>query len=277
MRSRVRVLGTPDLPEALDLLTSDPVTNLFVTARVRQFGLDPFRLGCEVWGYESRGRLVSLCHAGSNLVPIGDPVALDAFVEKVGPRRRASSIMGDAELTMDFWTRLSKRWGTVWEAARDVRAHQPLMLIDHPASGATDDRVHRVELGDLVIYFEAAVKMYTEEVGVSPLDPTRSYEGYVRRLITEGRAFGIVENGRVIYKSDIGSAAGSICQVQGVWLDPELRGRGLSEPAMARVVELCQEHFPVVSLYVNDFNVRARRLYEGIGFRTVGELATVLF
>ena len=35
--------------------------------------------------------------------------------------------------------------------------------------------------------------------------------------------------------------------------------------------------FDLVSLYVNDYNVRARRLYERIGFRTVGELATVLY
>ena len=253
------------------------IRDSFVTARIRQYGLDSFRLGCEVWGYEKQGRLVSLCHAGSNLVPVGDPIALDAFVEKVGPRRRASSIMGDAQLTIDFWKLLSKRWGPVWEAAREVRAHQPLMLIDHPITGPTDDRVHRVGMADFVAYFDAAVRMYTEEVGVSPLDPSHSYETYVRRLINEGRAFGIIEDGRVIYKSDIGSATASICQVQGVWLDPALRGQGLSKPAMTGVVRLCQEHFPVVSLYVNDFNVRARRLYESIGFRTVGELATVLF
>jgi len=277
MRQRVRVLGTPDLPEALDLLTSDPVTNLFVTSRVRQSGLDPFRLGCEIWGYERQGRLVALCHAGSNLVPVGDPAGLEHFVEKVGPRRRASSIMGDAELTIDFWNRLTNRWGPVWGAARDVRPHQPLMVMDTAPTCAVDDRVRRIGQDDFDSYFEAAARMYTEEVGTSPLDPSRSYESYVRRLITEGKAFGIVEDGRVIFKSDIGSATGSICQIQGVWLDPVLRGRGLSEPAMARVVELCRDHFGLVSLYVNDYNVRARRLYERIGFRTVGELATVLY
>ena len=34
---------------------------------------------------------------------------------------------------------------------------------------------------------------------------------------------------------------------------------------------------PLVTLYVNDYNTRARRLYQGLGFRTVGELATVLY
>ena len=82
---------------------------------------------------------------------------------------------------------------------------------------------------------------------------------------------------RVWFKSDIGSVWRHYCQVQGVWLDPQLRGRGLSIPAMAQVVVLCQQQYPVVSLYVNDFNTRARRLYTEIGFDTVGELATVLY
>ena len=46
---------------------------------------------------------------------------------------------------------------------------------------------------------------------------------------------------------------------------------------MSQVVRLCRQQFPVVSLYVNDYNTRARRLYEGLGFATVGELATVLY
>ena len=107
--------------------------------------------------------------------------------------------------------------------------------------------------------------------------PTGTYRAYVRQVIEGGRGFGIVEHDRVIYKSDIGAFSTMFCQVQGVWLDPSLRGQGLSKPAMAAVVKLARERHRVVSLYVNDFNVPARRLYERVGFTTVGELATVLY
>ncbi|MBB1585525.1 MAG: GNAT family N-acetyltransferase, partial [Propionibacterium sp.] len=36
-----------------------------------------------------------------------------------------------------------------------------------------------------------------------------------------------------------------------------------------------QEHHPVISLYVNDFNTPAIRLYERLGFQEVGSLSTV--
>jgi predicted GNAT family acetyltransferase len=66
--------------------------------------------------------------------------------------------------------------------------------------------------------------------------------------------------------------------VQGVWVDPSLRGRGLSVGGTAAVVELARAQVaPVVSLYVNDFNTAARRAYERVGFRQVGTFTSVLF
>jgi predicted GNAT family acetyltransferase len=47
---------------------------------------------------------------------------------------------------------------------------------------------------------------------------------------------------------------------------------------MAAVVELAlRDIAPVVSLYVNDYNAAARSAYRRVGFREVGEFATVLF
>ncbi len=274
----LRVLDNSDLDAVIRLLIDSPLENLYVASRVRVAGLDQRRLGCQVVGYECNGRLVAICYAGSNLMPIGDdPAAIAAFIEWLGPRRFATSIMGRSDVVGRLWEGLSDRWGRSWRGVREFRAHQPLMAIDRDADGPVDPRVHRIAMSDFEPYFDASVKMYTEEVGVSPLDPTHSYRAYVRQLIDGGRAFGIVEDGRVIYKSDIGAFTAMFCQVQGVWLEPSLRGQRLSEPAMASVVKLARERHRVVSLYVNDFNVRARRLYERIGFITVGELATVLY
>ena len=81
-----------------------------------------------------------------------------------------------------------------------------------------------------------------------------------------------------MFKAEIGAATPFSCQVQGVWVDPSLRGRGISVPAMAATVRLARTHIaPVVSLYVNDFNTVARRTYESCGFRQHATFATVLF
>ena len=277
MSTRLRVLGNADVPVALELLRPEPIANLFLRSRIALHGLDRVTLGCEVLGFERNRTLVGLCHVGSNLVPVGeDPEALDAFASKIGSRRHSSSIMGRAPLVRGLFERLSERHSS-WAHPREVRGHQPLMVTDRESPFAGDPRVRVITMADFEPYFEAAVAMYTEEVGVSPLDPSGGYRTHMRRLVSEGHCFGIVENGRVLFKSDIGTSYGTICQIQGVWLAPDLRGHGASVPAMSSVIALARERYPVVSLYVNDFNTRARKLYERCGMETVDALATVLY
>ena len=66
-------------------------------------------------------------------------------------------------------------------------------------------------------------------------------------------------------------------QVQGVWVAPEWRGRGLGTMAMSAVVrDALRRVAPSVSLYVNDYNLSARTVYTRCGFRQLGTFATVL-
>ena len=49
-----------------------------------------------------------------------------------------------------------------------------------------------------------------------------------------------------------------------------------ADAAMAAVVaDALQTVAPIVSLYVNDYNLPARATYARVGFQTVGEFATV--
>ncbi|MGH8938096.1 MAG: DUF4081 domain-containing protein, partial [Actinomycetes bacterium] len=67
--SSLRVLRQHDLTDVVELLDQDPVANVFVAARVEALGLEPARLGGEMWGHDVDGRLAAVCHAGANLVP----------------------------------------------------------------------------------------------------------------------------------------------------------------------------------------------------------------
>ncbi len=279
VRSGVRVLGRSDLAAAIKLLTIDPVVNVFVASRIRSSGIEPRQLGCPLWGYETDGSLRSLCHAGSNLIPVNaDRAAVAAFTEFAGAHRTCSSIIGPSVVALDFWRQLSDRWGSSWADVREVRPHQPVMAISGEPVIGSDPRVQRVTLNHWDAYYQAAVQMYTEEVGVSPLQGNPAgYRYYVRQLITSGRAFAIFDRDKVVFKADLGSVSASVTQVQGVWLDPALRGQGMAPAAMAAVVRLARSVAPTVSLYVNDYNAAARATYDRVGFQTVAEFATVLY
>lgn len=274
-----KVLEPGELDAALAVLDRDPVANAFVAARVRIAGLDPWRLGGEMWGWYADGRLESMCYAGANLVPIGaGPEAVRAFADRARRAgRRCSSIVGPAGPTAGLWSLLEPHWGP----AREVRACQPLMVARGlPAGIRPDPLVRRVRREEMDIVMPACVAMFTEEVGVSPLagDGGLLYQARVAELVGSGRSFARFENGRVVFKAEIGAATPRACQIQGVWVAPEHRGRGLSVTGMAAVLQYAlREVAPVVSLYVNDYNTAARAAYRRVGFEEVGAFMSVLF
>jgi predicted GNAT family acetyltransferase len=275
---QARLLDDRDRAAALEVCAADPVANVFVESRIRAFGLDPGRLGAQMWGFDQGGRLVSLCYGGANLVPVqATPAAVAAFAERaLRQGRRCSSLVGPSAAVSELWALLRPYWGP----ARDVRASQPLMAIEGPSPVLPDPAVRRVRVDEIDTLLPASIAMFTEEVGISPLagDGGASYRTRVAELVRSGRAFARIEDGRVIFKAEVGAATPSACQVQGVWVRPEFRGQGLAAPGMSAVVELSRASIsPVVSLYVNDFNTPGRATYRRAGFAEIGDFASVLF
>jgi uncharacterized protein len=190
--------------------------------------------------------------------------------------RRCSSVVGPADEVQALWALLRPRWGP----AREIRPVQPVMVITGPPLVAPDPLVRRVRMEDLDVLWPACVAMFTEEVGVSPTsgDGGASYRARLEQLIRGGRAFARIEDGKVIFKAEIGAVTPQACQVQGVWVRPECRGQGLAAPGMAAVVvESARSIAPVVSLYVNDFNQPARAAYRRVGFADTGQFMSVMF
>lgn len=276
--SSLRVLGPRDTAAALELVDRNPVSNVFVGARLHAAGLDSWRLGAEVWGHTVDGQLDALCYAGANLVPVeAGPEAIAVFAERARRLgRRCSSIVGPAPAVQQLWSLLEPAWGP----ARDVRSNQPLMATAGPPRVDPDPDVRRVRREELDVLLPACLAMYTEEIGVSPMagDGGAVYRARVAELISAGRAFARIEDGHVLFKAEIGAVVPGACQVQGVWVDPGLRGQGLSVAGMAAVVDhALRDIAPVVSLYVNDYNTAARAAYAHVGFAEVGSFASVLF
>ncbi|MFC7218292.1 GNAT family N-acetyltransferase [Streptomyces polyrhachis] len=274
-----KVVESTEISAARRVLDRDPVANAFVAARVAAAGLDPWRLGGEMWGWYEGGRLESLCYSGANLVPIcATPAAVHGFAERARRTgRRCSSIVGPAEATAELWSLLAPDWGP----AREVRTRQPLMATTTmPAGVRPDPLVRRVRRSEMDVLMPACVAMFTEEVGVSPLsgDGGLVYQARVAELIGAGRAFARIEDGRVVFKAELGAVTAQACQIQGVWVAPEHRGRGLAVTGMAAVLRhALAQVSPVASLYVNDYNTPARAAYRRVGFREVGAFMSVLF
>lgn len=269
-----RVSVVRDAAAVRRVLDHDPVGSCMVAARVADHGIDPNAIGGELW--TRRGADESLCYAGPNLIPLrGGPADLVAFAdEAMGASRRCSSLVGRAELVMPMWQRLESVWGP----ARDVRAHQPLMALNSMPACAIDPGVRQVKLPELDAYLAAAIDMFIGEVGVDPRlgDGGRGYRRRVASLISQGRAWARFEHGEVVFKAEVGSQSPHVGQIQGVWVHPDRRGRGLGTAGTATLAAVIVGTGRIASLYVNNFNTVARAAYTRVGFSEVGAFATIL-
>ncbi|MCV2396112.1 GNAT family N-acetyltransferase [Actinotalea sp. M2MS4P-6] len=273
-----------DLARAAALCAQDPVGSVLVAARIEAAMATGGRSGGpQLWGVERGGELVALAWAGANLVPVvraGDEESLDVIADAARLQgRRCSSIVGPAEQVMGLWARLEHEWGP----ARDVRADQPSMAIETAPLVAPDPLVRLGRRSDMAVLLPACVHMFIEEVGYSPLEGSPgSYEARVRGLVADGRSYVRIDQTddgpEVAFKAELGAVSSRVAQVQGVWVPPARRGRGLATAGMSAVVEHALEAVaPIVSLYVNAYNTRAIAVYEKVGFRQVGTYATILF
>ena len=275
MTTRLRVLGPQDLPAIQELLSQRPVENLFLAHKLRQYGLDERALGF-FHGFERDGELTAVCMDGGTLFPAGiDPEAIPAFVGAVGQSRHCASILGPSMMALGVYLGLATRFQGEWTNVVNVRQTQPLMVLTGPPLVVPDPRVRQLGTQDFDSYLAASVAMYTDEIGASPYKHGPGYGAHVKDRLRAGEAWGVVEQGRVIFKADLGPKVGPQAQLQGVWLEPALRGQGQSAALLAGMLAQAQETHPVISLYVNDFNTPAIRLYARLGFREVGSLSTI--
>lgn len=276
---RARMLQVEELPGALELCSRVPVESVLVTTRISamESGSGP----TQVWGFPASGPLEALCWIGANVVPVVPPetdreAALDAFADvMLTSARLSSSIVGQQQLVRGLWTRID----SVWSVPREIRWDQPSLAIERAPEIDADPHVRLSRRDEFDVVLPACVRMFAEEVGYSPLSGSgRAYEERVRSLIDRGRSYIRRSRDGIEFKAEIGAVGTGVAQVQGVWVPPRLRGRGLAAPGMAAVVEAVRsEVTPVVSLYVNNYNLPALATYRSVGFEQVGTFSTILF
>ncbi len=274
----VRVLGGADTGALLALAHRNAVANVFILSHLESVGTaSPTAGGASIFGVFDGGTLLGACWAGANLVPVELDPDFAGIVAAAAHRsgRRYASIFGPAETVLAVYSALEQ----LGQAAHEVRDHQPLLTITGPPAVKPAPGLGFGELADFDKILPACAAMFEEEVGYSPyLGGREYYSRRVKSLIRQGHSLVHLNSaGDVVFKAELGAVTPEVTQIQGVWMNPEYRGLGLSAGYMAAAVVLAQTLAPVTSLYVNDFNTKARATYDRVGFRQVGTFATVLF
>jgi ribosomal protein S18 acetylase RimI-like enzyme len=265
----IRLLGRPDEQVAMAFLDRQPARDVFIASRVLNDGVLRAPGWSPLWGaFSNSGELLGLLHIGPNVVPAVDDMAIcEALAPAAAGSAATRMLVGERLAVIRLWQLIGPTYGV----AREIRDRQFVYSVGTGgiAVSATGRGVARLATPadeERVLHLSAA--MYTEEMGENPM--ARDPSGYRRRvqiLTARGWTYVYDVGGEPQFKMDIGCASGRGAQIQGVYVPPEVRGRGLGTAAMAACCNLAFERHQSLSLYVNDFNAPAVALYERLGFQ----------
>lgn len=259
----LRVVERPDLQSILRFCAEDPVERVFLEDIARR-GLGRFV------GVVEDGALTALCHIGANLVPSGPGVAA---VAKLASRGEPRMMVGEEGAVTELWDAIRRKMRPPLED----RPGQPVYVLEEaPQRAGTGLRPARFE--DLDLLVPACAAAYLEEVGIDAYarDPDL-FRWRTRSQIELGRSWLWLEDGTIRFKAEASAWTPGAVQLQQVWVDPSLRGRGYAREAMADLCALLLEQGPVVCLFARSDNLPALRLYEAVGMRRTITYRSLIF
>jgi hypothetical protein len=265
-----RLLGRSDEGRVLEFLDRHPAKDVFIASRVLNDGVLRAPGWSPLWGaFSSSAELRGVLHVGPNVVPaIDDAPACEALAAAASGSVATRMLVGERRSVEHLWGLI----GRSYPAPREIRVRQYVYSLELDElvqpGGRRRGRARLATPADEERVLRLSAAMYTEEMGENPLarDPT-GYRRRVQILTARGWTYVYEIGGDLLFKMDIGCASRRSAQIQGVYVPPELRGRGVGTMAMSACCALAFERQPALSLYVNDFNAPAVALYERIGFR----------
>jgi ribosomal protein S18 acetylase RimI-like enzyme len=258
-----RLVKRPGLDEVLAFCAEDPVERVFLEDVAR------LHLGRLV-ALRDEQRLTALCYVGTNVVPSGR--GTEAFA-RIALAAHPRMIVGEEQAVGDLWEAIGGRL----PAPRADRPGQPVYVLEEaPPEAGTGIRPATVD--DLPLLVPASAEAFLEEVGVDAYARDSAlFTERTRTQIEEGRSWLWEEGGRILFKAEASAWTPHAVQLQQVWVDPGLRGRGFGKRGLADLCALLLDRVPAVCLFVRPENAPAIALYEAIGMRRVGAYRSLIF
>jgi RimJ/RimL family protein N-acetyltransferase len=263
-------LSSANVRAVLEYLAASPYENVFLAYLVTEA---PPAMKRDLHAIFDERRVVAVGYFGRQVALASEPAAIP-FLAEIATARDERAIVGPSASVSSYWNLVAARH----RPPRLVRSRQPVMAIAAPAlrPAHTPLRVRPARDGEWREVAGNSAAMIAAELETDPREDP-DFDSTIRRMIRL-RLWWVGElDDRLSFFCNIGAWSPYTAQLQGIWTPPDLRNRGIAGSALSGICRELLQVFPTLSLYVNDFNLPAIRLYRRLGFADAGELQTILF
>lgn len=262
--------------EVLSALAAPTLTNVVMGGFIRDNGL---------LSPQNRGRFY-VCRNESQQLEgvalIGHSILFEAFSESAVEgfaaiaRREASShlLMGEHNAVQRFWSYYA-------DQDQSPRHVCPVLFLRRSEQFLNGKDVPGLRLAkpeDLEAVVRAQAAMAFEMSGVDPLrkDPIGFRQRYLRR-IDNNRVWVLMNNRQLIFKLDVITSTPDATYIEGVYVSPEERGKGLGQSCLTAVGRQLLERTTAIHLFVENENTRSTAFYSRLGFNVGGQYDLLYF
>jgi predicted GNAT family acetyltransferase len=260
--------------EVLAFLARRPLHTVILASYIRDNGLvSPLNRGTFYGCRNAEGWLEGVALIGhATVFEAHTDAALEAFARLAQECPSAHVMMGEQEKIERFWSYYA-------EAGQLPRLISRELLFEQKWPVQVREDVPGLRLAtpdDLDLVAPVQAEMAFEESGINPLetDPL-GFRTRCARRIEQRRVWVWVEEGRLIFKADIIAETPEVNYLEGIWVNPEERGKGYGLRCMSQLSRSLLMQTDAVSLLVNEQNKRALALYPKAGYKLRGCYDTI--
>ena len=274
--SVVTPLSDGNEANVLSVLSTPSLTNVIMSGFIRDNGLvSPLNRGCFYACHNEVKNLTGIALIGHTMLfEAFDEGAIQAFAALARKNSSNHLLMGEHNSVRQFWN----SYAVNGESARLIH---PILFLQRRDPFKHHHLVEGLRLAtrnDLEQVVRAQAAMAFETSGVDPLtkDPAGFRERYLRR-IEKNRVWVLIKQGQLIFKADVTSESAEVAYLEGVYVTPEERGKGLGRICLQAIGHILLQRKKAIYLFVEQDNARLQSFYFNLGFSVAAHYDLLYF
>jgi hypothetical protein len=262
----VTELTDEDRNEVLAFLAERAIHTVCLAGFIRDNGLvSPHNRGTFYGCRNSEGRLEGVALIGhATLIEARTTRAMREFGLIAQAHSRLHMILGEQDEVEQFWNHYADEGQEMRLACREMLFElRQSMQVREEVEG-----LRRANLGDLDLIAPVQAAMAEFESGINPLeiDP-EGFRARCARRIEMGRVWVLEQDGKLIFKADVQADTPEVIYLEGVWVSPTERGKGIGRKCMRQLCRDLLTRTRSICVLVNEESVRAHTFYRMCNFK----------
>jgi ribosomal protein S18 acetylase RimI-like enzyme len=259
------LLKRHDGAEVLRFLQERALHNVVMSGFIRDHGIESeLNRGSFYGSRDDNNRLQGVALIGhATFMDARREIVIPEFARLAQDFPRIHLVLSELELVEHFWRSYAPAGQKLRRRSREIMFELNHVHADSEHTWelqpATPAELHQVAALQAALAFR--------ESGVSPLQKDRA--GFLFRCqqrIERHRVWTLIQDSEIIFKADIISETPEVTYLEGIYVDPNHRNKGLGSRCLTQLAHRLLNQTRSVVILVNENRTNAQRFFQRVGF-----------